>query len=56
MKNVVNVVQDLLDSDRNGLKINGAKTPFHSRYKPELDVIEEVNNGRSRYQQLIGVI
>ena len=49
MKNAVNVVQDLLDSDGNGLKINGAKTPFHSGYKPELDVTKEVDDGGSRY-------
>ena len=49
VKNAVNIVQDLLDLDGNGLKINGAKKPFHSRYKPELDVTEKVDDGRSRY-------
>ena len=56
VKNAANVVQDLLDLDGNGLKINGAKTTFHSGYKPELDVTEEVDNGGSRYQQLIGIL
>ena len=53
VKNAVNVVQNLLDSNGNGLKINGAKTPVHSRYKPEVDVNEEVDDSRSRYWQLI---
>ena len=56
MKNAVIIVQDLLDLDGNGLKVNGAKTYFYSRYKPELNVIEDVDDDGSRYQQLIGIL
>ena len=49
MKNAVNAAQDLFDLDGNGLKINGATTPFHSGYKPELEVTEEVDHGGSKY-------
>ena len=56
IKNAINVVQDLLDSDGGNLKINGAKTPFHSGYKPELDITEEVDDSGTRYRQLIGIL
>ena len=55
VKNAVNAAQDLFDLDGNGLKINGATTPFHSGYKPELEVTEEVDHGGSKYWQLIGI-
>ena len=56
-KNSVNVVQDLLDSDGQGLELKSASTPFPSNYKPEMDVTEELDAaGLSRYRQLIGIL
>jgi len=57
VKNAIDVVQRLLDEDGNGLQIQGAKTPYPSGYKPELDVTAEVDAaGLSRFRQLIGIL
>lgn len=57
VENSVRVVQELLDSDGEGLTLKSAKVPFPSDYKPELDVTRELDAaGISRYRQLIGIL
>ena len=57
VKNSVQVVQDLLDKDGQGLTLKKAKAPFPSDYKPEMDVTEELDDaGVSRFRQLIGIL
>ena len=57
VKNVIKVVQKLLDEDGNGLQIIQAKTPCPSGCKPELDVTEELDDAMiSQFHQLIGIL
>ena len=57
VNNAIEVVQKLLDEDGNGPQIKQAKMPHPSRCKPELDVIEELDDAMIFwFQQLIGIL
>ncbi len=58
MKNSIKVVEALLREDDPDAKLKStAKNPFPSGYKPELDVMLELNDYlTSRYLQLMGIL
>ena len=57
MKNAVKTVEDLLLEDGEGYTLkNNAKDPFPAKYKPELDITDELGPElASRYLQLVGI-
>ena len=58
VKNSILVVERLLEEDGEGyvLKSN-ARNPFPTGYKPEIDIMEELDQTlASRYMQLIGIL
>jgi hypothetical protein len=58
VKNLILVVKCLLEEDGEGyiLKSN-ARNPFPTGYKPEIDVMEELDQTlASQYMQLIGIL
>jgi hypothetical protein len=56
VRNAVNNVREMLQSEGYDLKTT-AKTPFPSNYRPQLDILDELDADLcSRYSQLIGVL
>ena len=57
VKNLVKVVEDLLEEDGEGYKLkSNAKNPLPNNCRPEVNVAEELGpNLVSRYLQLVGV-